>query len=195
MQIFFRFRFFKDRCKWESNFCQIAKTVSRILQVLTSTPPSSNTSTPLFASHPLKRLPNTVSNTLFPFVSASGRPPCIPICSQNFLWGFCDVARSIFQNSALHPNFDIHHVGTFLVIYLPWHHYKFLQNYSPTTYNCISDGRLSIQPRQNKLEASRDSREFQFDSSVGVKNIHTHSCLLPKWHATSEASLRHNQLR
>ena len=52
--------------------------MSRLLRIITFPPPSVNTSSPLFASPPLKRLSRTVSNTGFYFVESSGRP--LPMC-------------------------------------------------------------------------------------------------------------------
>ena len=52
--------------------------MSRLLRIITFPPPSVNTSSPLFASPPLKRLSRTVSNTGFSFVESSGRP--LPVC-------------------------------------------------------------------------------------------------------------------
>ena len=177
------------------HFFQISETASRLLQILTIPPTSTNTSTPFFPLTPLKRLSHTVPNTGFSFIESLGRPPYLLICSQKFPQVFCGAVRFILQNRNLHPNSDIQHVGKFLVISLPWHHPKYLHNYSPNPLHCISDGWLLIQPQQNESEASRDAQELQFDSVVGVENLHMHSRLLPNWHANSKASLRHNLWR
>ena len=59
-------------------------------------------------------------------------PPLRSDTWPKFSQGFCSAARFIFENSTLHPNFDVQHVITFLVTALPRHHSESLHNYSST---------------------------------------------------------------
>ena len=80
-----------DRCKWKSPCVETGvKLHNCVLSPLDShlSLPSSNTSTPFFASTPLKCLSHYVSNAVFSFISASGRPPACRYVVKIFLWVF-----------------------------------------------------------------------------------------------------------